>query len=185
MIFPTLAGKKFGRIDLNEAAKCWLTEQGINHCAIEFDNPLLDPNICRQMVEEHQHSLDLDYSYGGWLENRSTIWKGSYLDAKRNYLHLGVDFNVPEGTPVATDNDGVILQVDTDNSIGGWGTRIILLTQQPQTFVLIYAHLRPHINLEPDTIIRAGTLLGEVDASDTNGHWYPHLHEQALSREAF
>ncbi len=31
------------------------------------------------MVEFYQKLLDADYSYGGYLEDRSVLWKGNYL----------------------------------------------------------------------------------------------------------
>ena len=104
MLFPELIGKRSTLIDLNLEAKKWLASR-----STESVNPLLDPTICQNFVVECHQKLGIDFSYGGWLEDRSTLWRGSYLDQKRKYIHLGVDFNVPAGTQVAIERAATVI----------------------------------------------------------------------------
>src|SRR3989339_1541746 len=77
MLFPELKEKRFGYVNMNEAAKAWFAKYPE---PIVSENPLLDPATCQAMMNEVHAELGIDVSYGGWLEDRSTLWRGSYLD---------------------------------------------------------------------------------------------------------
>ena len=125
-------------------------------------NPLLDPRICQRMVEEFHAARGVDWSYGGYLEDRRHLWRGSYLEAKGAFVHLGVDFNVPQGTRVAVVEDSVVMLVDDDGDFdGGWGPRVFLKPQAKRRMeiVQIFAHLqavrvKPGDRLTPGTAVR-------------------------------
>jgi hypothetical protein len=68
-------------------------------------NPLLDPRVSQFMVDEFHRARGVDGSYGSYIEDRRYLLRGSYLSATGAYLHLGVDFNVPQGTRVAVVPD--------------------------------------------------------------------------------
>lgn len=182
MIFPTLKGRSTGYINLNEYAKEWLKRNTCEHELTE--SPLLDPQICQAMVDECHIRLGVQYSYGGWLEDRSVLWKGSYLEEDNKYTHLGLDINAPEGTPVALDMPGQIVFIDNDHPlVGGWGNRVMIkLHFLP--IVLIYGHLA-NIKYRIGRIIEAKDIFAEIGPSSSNGSWYTHVHVQAMTMAAY
>lgn len=181
MLFPQLAGKKLGQINLAQLAKEWCQTSGF----IGPNNPFLDPSFCQQFLDEVHASREIDWSYGGWLEDRSELWRGTYLTDRRTGLHLGVDFNVPSGTLVAADRRLQVLRTDNDDpEPHGWGSRIVarvldgpMGTDNP--FALIYAHLQNITRLRGE-VVAPGDILAEVGQTESNGGWYPHLHVQVV-----
>jgi len=188
MIFPTLLGRRSCYINLDLYAQGWLERNGYSHVHSEVGypmvSPLLDPAVCQKMVLECHAKLGVDYSYGGWLEDRSVLWRGSYLKEDNKYIHLGVDVNAPAGTPVALDMPGRLVLLDNDHPlVGGWGTRVMIkLTDAP--IVLIYAHLA-NVRRHVGEALRRGDIIAEVGPSDTNGVWYTHTHVQAMTMGAY
>ncbi len=179
MLFPTLVGASFAPLNLNDLAQAFFARNGATE-----PNPLLDPATCARMIEAAQAERGAAHSYGGWLEDRSTLWRGSYLDATGEYLHLGVDFTVPAGTPVACEGIGTVVRVDCDvPEEGGWGTRVILRMEAGDV-VLIYAHLASAKVVEGQTV-GLGTVLGIVGRPPENGGWFSHLHVQAIRQDVF
>lgn len=173
MIFPSLTGARMGYANVAEFAKTWLLQRRLP------GNPLLDPVICQQMIADLHRMLDVDWTYGGWLEDRSALWHGSYITEADTPLHLGVDLNAPTGTPVAADVQLKVLRVDTDHpEPHGWGTRAIARVVGEQT-ALIFAHLRS-VRCTAGDEIAPGDVIAEVGAPAFNGGWYPHLHVQAV-----
>lgn len=182
MLFFELARKTFGYVNLNVAAERWLSRQGI---ASDETNPLLDPVVCGQMVDELHETLGIDYSFGGWLEDRRSLWRGSYLDTKGTHVHLGVDFNVPAGTSVAAEQAGRVVRIDCDvPEEGGWGTRVIFRPAVGDE-VLVYAHLDRAVGCRVGDALRPGDVFAKVGAAPFNGGWFSHLHVQCVQRDAF
>lgn len=190
MLFPTLAGRKFAEVDLDREAEPWIEKYQREHGASPC-SPLLDPALCAQFIGELHREKGVDWSYGGYLENRSRLWRGSYLEKSGAFIHLGVDFNVPQGTPFSTEYDASVVLVDDDGDMdGGWGQRMFLKPFLPVgkedvvSVVLIFAHLQ-NVRVRPGCAVQAGTVLGEVGGPPQNGNWAPHLHIQALRYDAF
>jgi murein DD-endopeptidase MepM/ murein hydrolase activator NlpD len=190
MLFPTLSGKKFREIDLDREAIGWIEEYEKKNGATSH-SPLLDPHLGQRFIEGLHRRYGVDWSYGGYLENRRHLWRGGYMETSGDFIHLGVDFNVPQGTPLITEYDASVVVVDDDgDQDGGWGQRIFLKPVLPldecpfPALLLIYAHLQ---NVVPRSgqQIRAGTVLAEVGGPPNNGNWPPHLHIQALRYEIF
>lgn len=179
VIFPTLDPRNpVAPINLNEVARAWLARNGIGP---NDPNPLIEPGPCAEMLREEHERLGVECSYGGWMEDRSTVWRGSYLDEKGTYLHLGVDFNVAAGTQVAVDRPSIVMRVDNDHpEKHGWGTRVVVLIPQQPRIVLIYAHLAADVAVRADDELHPGDVIGRVGSPDVNGGWYSHLHVQAM-----
>ena len=163
-LFPTLQGK-WGKINLADAAKPfdWLP---INH--------LIDPEFCRLWVESLHQVLKIDYSYGGYLENRAKLWRGSYLTTSQA-IHFGIDFYVPVNTKVCLPVDGAMLlysQIDPDQ-LGGWGGKLIF---KHENLYLTFGHLKniPSIIKDYDS----KEIIGQIAETERNGGWGPHLHLQ-------
>jgi murein DD-endopeptidase MepM/ murein hydrolase activator NlpD len=182
MIFPTLKGQPHAEVNLNDLAKKWLAE---NYPAAPASNPLIDPKVCQQMVDEFHAARGLAFSYGGYLEDRSTVWADSYLTPKNAFLHLAVDFNAPIGTEVAVDQAAeVVFTADDSPLIGGWGSHVMFKLQDNPMYML-YAHLDSKITCSRGDKLAAGSVFATVGAPAVNGHWYSHVHVQALTSETF
>jgi murein DD-endopeptidase MepM/ murein hydrolase activator NlpD len=175
MLFPELYGKRSVSINLNLEAKAWMSLH-----SDRTSNPLLDPEACQAFVTACHRKYGVDFSYGGWLEDRSTLWQGSYLDQDQKYIHLGVDFNVPTGTRVTLDRAATVIRIDNDYpDKHGWGTRIIV--QEPQAdVVVLFAHLDQALNITVGDQLTAGSIIAKVGEPPFNGDWFPHLHTQII-----
>lgn len=175
--FPELAGRRYGNVNLDLEARIWLPK-----------NPgasLLKVDTCIRMVYDIHEKYGIDFSYGGWMEDRTFLWKGSYLDKHHGCVHLGVDINVPMGAEVVASFSGTIVRVDDDHpEPEGWGPRVIV-RHHDLPICMIYAHLSPKIRVSAGNEIEAGTVIGTVGSSNRNGGWFPHLHVQAIRSERF
>ena len=183
MIFPEFKGKKFGYINLNDEGKAWLVENA-DRFAGAPSNPLMDPVVCQEMVASVHTKLNIDFSYGGWLEDRSAVWKDSYLEEENAPIHLGVDINALPGTKIAAD-PGTVVRIDDDYpEEGGWGPRVIV-HHASQPIYMIYAHLDRKIGVKVGDRLVPGQVFAEIGTAPWNGNWYPHVHVQTLSIEAY
>lgn len=116
-------------------------------------------------------------SFGGFLEDRSAIWKG--FESGR---HLGVDFNnIKPGEAVGSLVTGTVTHVIKDDTKqNGWGTRIIVLSGGD--LYLLYGHLaKPRVAVGDKVL--PGQVLGEIAPPETNGGWFPHLHLQMMDKD--
>jgi hypothetical protein len=108
-------------------------------------NPLLDPQFCGAFVRQVASSLQVSFTYGGYLEDRRVIWRGHYHSVEA-MQHLGVDYNVPSGTLVAAPQACQVVQAwhDPDQN-GGWGGRVVvkLRKRYRSADYAIFAHLDP------------------------------------------
>jgi len=148
-------------------------------------NPLLDPKVCQEMVNDTNRKYNLDFSYGGWMEDRSFLWKGSYLDGKKIYVHLGIDISARAGTPIAATFDAEAVKIDDDHpEAGGWGTRIIL-KHIAEPLYFIYAHLDRKVECRVGDVLKAGDIFAKVGKPPFNGNWFEHLHFQAIAEEYY
>ena len=140
-------------------------------------NPLLDPCYCQRWVRRLHRRYHARCSYGGWFEDRSTLWQGLYMQPNMAF-HLGVDFNVPERSRVYSPADALVVETwhDEDRA-GGWGGRIAL--EVKPRLILLLAHLGK-IRARAGSHVRAGQLLGNVGGPTNNGNWFPHLHAQIV-----
>lgn len=176
MLFPTLRYHPFGYVNLDTEARRWIEEQ-----EMPIDpNPLLNPKICEDMVRCLHKKYKLAFSYGGWLENRAYLWRGSYLEKTGSFIHLGVDLNVPAGTPIAASHEGRVVLIDNDHpEEHGWGPRVII-HHDVESVYLIYAHLDPAISCRVGDELEAGQEFARIGKAPLNGNWFPHLHVQAV-----
>jgi murein DD-endopeptidase MepM/ murein hydrolase activator NlpD len=185
LLFPGLEGKR--RCQVNLDAECVRWSSRHPELFQSFANPLLDPAACQKMMDEIHREYGVDWSYGGYLEDRRHLWKGSYLEASGNFLHLGVDMTVPRGTEVAATFEARVMLVDEDSDRdGGWGTRVFLKPERAGAapLVFIYAHLE-HPRCEPGEPLSPGAVFAAVGGPPANGNWHAHLHVQAVRATVF
>lgn len=176
-IFPTLNGK-WAEANFNEEAKKFspMLPKETEDCTPENSSRLVD-------MWHRLHNVD--YSFGGYLEDRSFIFRNKYHAERGTFIHLGIDYNVPAGTPVNVPCPAIVVDrwADSDQN-GGWGGRVTLYLPG-QDFYMIFAHLAP------DGLPMPGESLGHVYDPEQvgvvgwerhNGGWFPHLHVQLVSR---
>jgi hypothetical protein len=182
-MFPTLTHLEKRVVNLNECAEAWLKN---NWKGPLEPNPLLHPEACAQMAEFYEKQAEgfSGFTYGGYLENRSVLWRGSYMEADQRFIHLGVDFNVPQDTLIAADSEAEVIWIDNDYpEEHGWGTRVMLYLKK-ENIILIYGHVTID-GLPVGKILKKGEVFARIAPPATNGGWFPHLHVQAMTLAAF
>lgn len=178
-LLPTLDLSEACEVNLDQAAVEWFQEFGGG-----TENPLLQPEITQKMIDLLHARRGVTWSYGSYLEDRSTLLKGSYLDGTGGYIHLGVDVNVGPGTPVAAPYDATVIDIfDDGETRQGWGPRLGLKPADSSLPYLILGHLTP-FTLRRGDEVKAGQILAEVAPAPFNGYWFPHLHIQQIARQA-
>ncbi len=176
-MFKDLEKSIFAYVNLNDEAKCYVEN-------VESGD-LLDSDFCQKVVDYAAKKYSVDFTYGGWLENRSFLWKGSYLEKTGNFIHLGVDFNVPSGTKIYANHEMKIVHIENDYPLKhGWGQMLIGYVEKLDICIL-YGHLSPENSYRKNGIIKAGEVIGVVGTKSENGFWFPHLHVQVITKEYF
>jgi len=133
-------------------------------------------------------------------ENPSKIIAGGYLEARPFYIsesydkignsgkesrtiHLGVDFWIPENTPVNALLDGeVVVAVNNAGEKQYGGLVVLKHTTETFDFYTLYGHLSVEsalINKVGD-VIKKGGKIAELGVFAENGYWPPHLHFQIM-----
>lgn len=181
MIFPKLKNKVFGYVNLNIEAELWMKGKK----PAPSKDALLDPSISTEMVDDVHKKYGLDFSYGGWMEDRSFLWKGTYLEPLNTYIHLGIDVNAPAGTDISIDFDAEVVKIDDDYpEEGGWGPRVVVKhAKEPVYF--IYAHLDKEIKCKIGDVLKKDQIFAKVGKPPYNGNWFPHVHIQTIRQEYY
>lgn len=171
--------ERVGYANFNEGAKRWMQRRRLD----ESFTPFTDPDTAYAMQHEYHLELDLDWSYGGWMEDRSCIRRGTYLEKDKLWIHTGIDVNRGVGSLVRCLGAGTIVHIGTDAPlVGGWGYHMIqLITFKGKTHGLLYAHLADGIIGKVGMKIKKGAVLGAIGHKHENGYWRPHLHLQLFA----
>jgi len=182
-LLPGYGGTAFCEVNLDCEAMQWRLQHP--ELFAGGANALLDPAICQSFLDEIHARMGVTWSYGGYLEDRRHLLRDSYLKGAGGFVHLGVDFSLPQGTPVATPCAGVVFLVDDDHDRdGGWGPRVFLRLdgRPPDDLMLIFAHLQG-VDVKPGIRLPRGTVFAEIGGPPDNGNWVSHLHVQAIRSE--
>jgi murein DD-endopeptidase MepM/ murein hydrolase activator NlpD len=167
-IFPQLNGAKWKEINLNEEAK-------------RADIDFINPSVCGEWIRSLHTKLGVDFTFGGFKEDRSHILANHYNKDEGKFIHLGVDYNVPSGTNVHAFANGRVYDLFNDkDQNGGWGGRVI--TRLDNGLYAIFGHLSQNTNLRLDQRLRKGDLIGLVGEPSENGGWFEHLHVQIVDQ---
>lgn len=179
-IFPTLQNSTWAEVDLGGASLA-------DFPSLDNGNQLLDAQFCDQWVSNIAKNMGVDYTWGGHFEDRKHLWSGYYSEAEK-VTHLGIDYNVPSGTPVAAPTDCVVVHSWAEQSnTNGWGGRLILKLNTPwkNAPYLILGHLA-HENLPKEgTVFKEGEVITITGTPKENGGWFPHLHVQCANEEFY
>lgn len=153
--------------DLFPSLKSFWKEVHISEYAKEMSE---NPNGWLPKLERH-HASKL---FGGYMENRGTV--------QEPILHLGVDFWLPAGTPVAFPYTGTVLSnFRKSQEPSEWGDRVNIL-EGGRVWTMKY--LKASV-LKVGSIIQANTQVGVVGTPEENGGWIPHLHLQCTAWEYY
>ena len=144
---------------------------------------IVNPEKCAKLIKKIQKNLGVEWSYGGWMENRSAILQNSYLKTTQSWIHLGIDINLPIGAPICATTKGMVYMANSDYpEKGGWGNYVILEHQiDGIKFYSISGHLSNKLPLTKGQKIVKGEIIGHVGNTKENGSWFPHLHFQFIS----
>ncbi|MBT8310301.1 MAG: aminotransferase class III-fold pyridoxal phosphate-dependent enzyme, partial [Flavobacteriaceae bacterium] len=125
---------------------------------------------------------------GGYLEPRPLYTSSSY-DKIGNYgresrsIHLGLDFWLPEKTPVHALFKGEVIAAVNDKGDKEYGGLVILKHKVKNLeFFTLYGHLSvvSTLKLKIGDIINKGEIIAELGDQTENGNWAPHLHFQVM-----
>jgi hypothetical protein len=174
-LFPQLVEAKWGEINLEAIAEDLLPLLSPLMKDRPF-NPFLNPFYCDQWKDFIHKVKGIDYSWGGYLENRATVWAGHYQDPSA-CIHVGVDYYVPANIEVHCPVQGklVYAHVDPDQN-GGWGGWMIF--QRKDEYVIL-AHMKD-LSHEVGKTFLPGEKIAAIAESSCNGGWSPHLHLQRV-----
>lgn len=100
-----------------------------------------------------------------------------YVAKERRWLHRGVDFGVPTGTPVYAPAPGRVVEPVNDGSFG-----VAVALAHADGWVTLYAHLS-RAAVAPGQVVREGDLLGWSGA--TGMVTGPHVHWQLCRDRTF
>jgi hypothetical protein len=172
-LFPRLTGK-WGTINLNDLAIH--LQPLLAPLMSQPTNPFLDPKYCEKWKEFIHYVKGIDYSWGGYMEDRAVAWAGHYHE-KGATMHAGVDFYVPAGSRVHCPVTAKLVHsaIDEDKN-GGWGG-FMVFQYEDEHFIL--AHLRD-LRTEVGSTFGPRDEVGIVAEDDCNGGWSPHLHLQRV-----
>jgi hypothetical protein len=174
-MFPSLKGTWGNLEDLNLYSAILLEE-------ITGGN-LIDPAKQIGLINLIHTIKNVDYTYGGYLEDRKDLFREHYHKPGHT-IHLGVDFNVPEDTPVHIPVDCKLVDYDNDpDQFGGWGGWMIFQAENGLYYILGHLKHRCYsLACKDRPSFKAGQYIGEVAGPEQNGNWFPHLHLQCMKK---
>jgi hypothetical protein len=160
--------------------KCSLFPQVLHWCPIEIPS-LLD--YMRQNRGTWPYLLTTQLNgvpYGGYMEDRRKVFDTRHIPSA--YYHLGIDFWLPETTPVVWPFEtGVLLSATPASSeLGGWGGRVDILFDN---LVFMFGHLESTSMLEASPL--KNQIIGKLGSRAENGGWQPHLHLQCMTYDHY
>lgn len=179
-IFPENDFRRACFIDMNEIATRMKTRAGASR--------FLEADLTDRYLRLLHRANGCDVSYGGYLEDRKDLWRGSYLQ-DHNAVHLGIDINLPARTAVSVMHPCTVLRIEHDaDRAGGWGSVVMFRLVRPIGDIshFLYAHLsKDSITVHEGKAVNCGDIIGRLGRVDENGGWYEHLHVQALTTPAW
>ncbi len=176
-LFPTMNRLEIHHLDLSVSSK-WIGHQ------VEFNDLDLFQFKINQLQKQSQNKIIA----GGYLEPRP-IYTSTEYDKIGNHgresrtIHLGIDYWLPEKTPVHALIDGKVVVAVNDAGNKEYGGLVILKhTTKNFEFYTLYGHLSVASATKHKfgDIIKKGEKIGELGDSKENGNWASHLHFQMM-----
>jgi len=172
-LFPTIHKDEIHHLDLS------VSSTFVGHQK-DFNN--LD--LFQFKIEQLQKEVPTKILAGGYLEPRN-LYTSTEYDTVGNYgnqsrtIHIGVDFWLPENTPVHALFDGEVVIVENDIGDKEYGGLVVLKHQQKDfCFYTLYGHntAKSVLKHKLGAIIKKGTQVAALANYPENGNWAPHLH---------
>ncbi len=185
-LFPCLNGKVGRSLDVNAMALRWVEKFPEYNLSGEQD-PFKEPGFFQSFIDNMHAEQMIDYSWGGYQEDRSFMHKNTYMKDSGNYLHAGVDISLPAGSPLIIPFRCKLLQTCSDYPVRwGWGPVLVLESEAAaaKDYYIIFAHLE-QIQVSEGTTVNAGTELARIGRPPFNGDWWPHTHIQIIRKEYY
>lgn len=172
-LFPQFDVKDWHEINANRLAQAIL-----RHFDFETGEPFRHPMRVNKWLTFLTEVLGVKYTYGGYMEDRGTLWAGHYMKPDEA-THLGIDYNVPLDTEVFMPAAGKLVYsvIDTDQN-GGWGGKLIFESLRDNKPYIIFGHLKDIVTKE--RVYEEGEVIGRIAEKERNGNWFPHLHVQCM-----
>lgn len=176
-LFPTINKNETHHIDMSVSSD-WIGHQE------EFNN--LD--LLQFKIEQLQKEIPNKIIAGGYLEPRALYTSTAYdtvgnSGRESRSIHLGIDYWLPEYTPVHAILDGEVVIAINDAGDKEYGGLVVLKhTINDFNFYTLYGHNTIESATKHnvgDTIFK-GEKIVELANYPENGNWAPHLHFQVM-----
>jgi len=176
-LFPSEEKEEIHLLDL-KVSSTWIGSK------TEFNDLKLFQFKIDKLQKEHPSKLIA----GGYCEPRPLYTSGTY-DKEGNSgpesrtYHLGIDFWLPEGTPIHALFAGEVFTAINDIGSKEYGGLIILKHKENELeFYTLHGHLSAASveNHKVGNRIKKGDCLGHLGSPKENGDWVPHLHFQII-----
>jgi len=176
-LFPTINKNEAHHVDMS-VSSTWIGHQQ------DFNN--LD--LMQFKIDQLQKEVPTKIIAGGYLEPRALYTSTAYDRIGNNgkesrSIHLGIDYWLPEFTPVHALFDGEIVIAVNDAGDKEYGGLVVLKHQAEDVeFYTLYGHntIESATKHKLGDIILKGEKIVELANYPENGNWAPHLHFQLL-----
>jgi len=176
-LFPTINKNETHHIDMSVSSS-WVGHQQ------EFNN--LD--LLQFKIEQLQKEVPNKIIAGGYLEPRALYTSTAYdtignKGKESRSIHLGIDYWLPESTPVHAFLDGEVVISVNDAGDKEYGGLVVLKHKvEDFDFYTLYGHNTIESATKHTTgdIILKGEQVAILGNYPENGNWAPHLHFQVL-----
>ncbi|GAA4962835.1 aminotransferase class III-fold pyridoxal phosphate-dependent enzyme [Algibacter aquimarinus] len=176
-LFPSVNSNKVHSLDLS-VSSTWIGHE------VEFN----DLDFFQYKINKLQKEYPNKIISGGYLEPRPIYTSNAYdkignSGKESRTVHLGIDFWLPEQTPIHALFDGEIVIVTNDFGYKEYGGLIILKhSVNSLEFFTLYGHLSVDsvTKVNVGKKIKKGERIAELGNCIENGNWAPHLHFQVM-----
>ncbi|WP_299669207.1 peptidoglycan DD-metalloendopeptidase family protein [uncultured Polaribacter sp.] len=176
-LFPTINKKEIHHVDLSVTSNFIGGKEEFN-----------DLSFFQKKIDSLQKKAPNKIIAGGYLEKRALYTSDIYERESENgfekrTIHLGLDFWLPEKTPVHAILDGEVICITDDASHKGYGGFIILKhTVKELSFYTLYGHntIESILKHKIGDVVKKGKQIAILANSKENGDWVPHLHFQIM-----
>ena len=143
----------------------------------------------QNILDEYLRENNAQTGIGKYAEARSFYVAKEFLNnsidgQEKRTIHLGIDVFAPSGASIFAPIDGVVHQLQDNQSPLDYGPTVIL-KHQPENgpeFFTLYGHLGREClqQLQIGQVIKGGMPLAKIGNSNENGGWLPHVHFQLI-----
>ena len=176
-LFPTTNKADIHLLDLSVSSK-WIGHQQ------EFNDLDLFEFKTKKLQKEYPNRIIA----GGYLEPRPLYTSSEYekignKGRESRSIHLGIDFWLPEQTPVHALFDGEVVIAINDAGDKEYGGLVVLKHSiEGLEFYTLYGHLTvaSATNHQLGDLIKKGDKIADLGNYPENGNWAPHLHFQIM-----